>query len=464
MTFSPDLPALKSLRRRMTLVYLLAALALVALIGGGAYGLLSNYFFSATDSALRQKMSTEVIALGARDTGDATLDAQLAALPQRTTVSRDPDRRGSDERHEEPPRLRQEDSVNPDLLAVYVLPVDATGNVLGRGITQTQISVDANALQGALSSGSDWRTVRLSDGGLARLYTVRVEGAGTVAALQLGRSLSDQTQILNYLLMSLLGLAALAAVLVGTASWWLSGRSIAPAREAWAKQQAFVANASHELRAPLTLLRASAETARDELPAAAQSPRALLSDVLDETDHMNRLVDDLLLLSRLDAGKLPLLLEPVDLAVLAADTVRGMERLAAERGLTLKTHLPQEAALMQGDPTRLRQIILNALDNALRYTPRGGCVTVSVGAQGGQLQLAVADTGIGMAREDLARVFDRFYRADSARREGVTGNGLGLSITRALVEAHKGRIALDSAPGQGTRLTATFPRLPSPHA
>lgn len=454
MTAQPELPALTGLRRRLTAVYLLAALAVIALIGGGAFGLLSSYFRASTDDALRRKMASEAAVYGARATGDARANAELAAAP-RPSVPPPNERDGDDDRREAFARQRRADDVNPDLLAVYVLPLDATGNVAGRAGNQTPIA-DRAAFSAAMATGADWRVVTLEGGGRARLYTVRLEG-GSVAALQLGRALSDQDQVLNLLLGSLLIAAAAIALIVGGASWWLAGRSIAPAHEAWVKQQAFVSSASHELRAPLALLRASAETARNELAREATGARELLEDVLGETDHMARLVEDLLTLSRLDIGKLPLRLEQVDATALVADTSRQMERLATVRHITLAADLPEAALLVSADPTRLRQVLLNILDNALRYTPRGGQVTLSAAARGDWAEIVVADTGIGIAPEDLGRVFDRFYRADSTRREGAAGSGLGLAIARAIIDAHHGAIAIDSALGAGTTLTVRLP-------
>lgn len=455
MTRPPGPPLFTGLRLRLTGLYLLASLALVALVGGGAYGLLSNFFSAANDDALNRKMASELATQGLRPPPDNRAGSAPAVSTRPSQNDREAIEHSDDANREALARQRRQDEVNPDLLAVFVMPLDAAGNVIGRPLTQTQITPNRAAFAAALQNGVDWRTVALEGGGRARLYSYRAE-SGPVAVLQLGRSLSDQDQILNYLLLSLLAFGAATAVLVGAASWWLAGRSIEPARAAWAKQQAFVASASHELRAPLTLLRASAETVRDELPAGAESQRGLLDDVLGETDHMARLVDDLLTLSRLDAGKLALQLERVDVGALVTETARQMERLAAERGLVLTAHAA-DGLMVNGDATRLRQIILNGLDNALRYTPRGGRITVGAESRPGRVDIVIADTGIGIGPEDLGHVFDRFYRADSTRREGITGSGLGLSIVRALADAHHGKVAISSAPGEGTRLSVSLP-------
>jgi len=279
-----------------------------------------------------------------------------------------------------------------------------------------------------------------------------VGGITGPAVLQLGRTLGDQDRVLNSFLLGLLGLGAAAALAVGVASWWLAGRSLAPAHAAWDKQQAFVANASHELRTPLTLVRATAEVAQRGLPAS-DSRHELLSDILNECDHMSGLVDDLLLLSRLDSRALKLERSPLPAAELLADIQRQVSRLAGEHQVRLAVGAATGTLL--GDPARLRQVLLILLDNALRHTPAGGQVTLAAAPNGRSVEITVADTGTGIAPEHLPHVFDRFYRADPAR--GGEGTGLGLAIARSLVNAQGGHIRIDSQPGVGTMVTVRLP-------
>jgi signal transduction histidine kinase len=286
------------------------------------------------------------------------------------------------------------------------------------------------------------------------LLTYRVD-SGTTTALQLGRVLADQDAVLRRLLMGLLGLGGLATVLLGVASWVLAGRSLRPAQLAWERQQAFVANASHELRTPLTLMRAGAEVVQRTLPGEDTDRQAILADVLQECDYMSRLVEDLLLLSRLDTGGLALERRAVDLPDLIADVQRQVGRLAAARGSTLVAE--PVAGTVMGDPIRLRQVLLIVLDNALRYTPPGGTIRLTGRHQGRHVQITVADTGPGIALVHLPHVFDRFYRTDEARQAASSGTGLGLAIAKALVEAHHGQIGIESRQGQGTRVTVTLP-------
>jgi len=233
------------------------------------------------------------------------------------------------------------------------------------------------------------------------------------------------------------------------ASWWLAGRSLLPAEQAWEKQQVFVANASHELRAPLTLIRASAEVARRGL-AEGDGSGELLGDILVEADHMSKLVDDLLLLSRLDAGRLKLERQQILMSDLLPEIARQVNRVAEERRISLQQGETGGSAL--ADPTRLRQVLLILLDNAMTHTPDGGLVRLGSRVEGRFVMLEVSDTGRGVPAEDLPRVFERFYRADKGN-----GSGLGLAIAKSLVEAQNGQLRLESREGLGTKAIISLP-------
>jgi signal transduction histidine kinase len=449
------------LRLRLTLLYLLAALTLIAAVSGGAYWLLSSYFQSSTDLALEYRMSQQFRQLG------ASLPPALMAAERAWTASRPPSlaaslpRRNGDDGENEGDEVPQsaphsDDIYDAELAAIFVLPLDAAGRPSAATTAFAPLlAPDQQAVAAAIEQGQDVRTTSLSNGTRVRLLTYRVDRAEGAAIMQAGRALNDQDRVLRRLLLGLIALGGLSAVLLSMASWWLAGRSLHPAQQAWARQQAFVANASHELRAPLTLLRASAEVALRGVPKDARDQRALLEDVLHESDHMNRLVDDLLLLSRLDAGRLAIERSPVALGDLLADVERQIGRLAEERGVRLTVGAGQST--VQGDRTRLRQVLLILLDNALRHTPSGGAIAIDTRRRDGNVEIVVADTGSGIPAEHLPHVFERFYRAAGARGEDGQGSGLGLSIAKALVDAQHGQIAIASQLGNGTQVTVSLP-------
>ncbi|GAB3825218.1 sensor histidine kinase [Kribbella italica] len=230
-------------------------------------------------------------------------------------------------------------------------------------------------------------------------------------------------------------------------------RSEEHARQSEDRMRRFVADASHELRTPLTSIRGFAELTRQR--GGAMEP-ATTKRIEDEAKRMGLLVDDLLLLARLDQQR-PLQYQPVDLLTLAGDAVHDVEAVQPERTISLRILPDSGAPVVQGDEARLRQVLGNLVSNALHHTPIEAPVTVSVGTRDGHAVLEVADTGQGLSEEQKARVFERFYRADSARTRVTGGSGLGLSIVAALVAAHRGQVKVADTPGGGATFTVSLP-------
>src|SRR5438132_1332415 len=220
----------------------------------------------------------------------------------------------------------------------------------------------------------------------------------------------------------------------------------------------FTADASHELKTPLTVLRGGVERAITT-PGLPQDTLATLEETLQEIKRMTELVEALLTLARADEGIAPLHREPVDLREIVEEARETGELLAEEAGVRMEMTTPAEPVVMSVDATRIRQLILNLVTNAVKYTPAGGSVRLQLGPANGKLTLSVADTGIGIAPGDLPHIFDRFWRADSARtRTGERpGAGLGLAICKWIAEAHGGKIDVVSRPGRGTTFTVTLP-------
>jgi signal transduction histidine kinase len=450
------------LRLRLTLLYLLAALALIVLIGGGSYWLVGSYFRTTNDLALQHRMAHEFVRFGARlppelaaaDLAWYTNRGQLLPSQPPTAVisaSTSDDHNDGENRSDD---LAGEEAFDGELAAIYMLPLTADGVLIATtGVPTPAAASNRSAIAAARANGSDIRTDYASNGSRVRLLTYRIQAAGGPRFLQMGRILADQDRVLSKLLVGLLGLGGVSVLLLSASSWWLAGRSLRPVQQSWERQQTFVANASHELRTPLTLMRASAEVALRGLPHQDADRRELLGDVLHETDHMSKLVEDLLLLSRLDADRLKVARQPIAVPELLADVQRQIGRLADERGVRLCVGAVSGMAL--GDPTHLRQVLLIVLDNALRHTPEGGAVRIEAQTSGRQIAIIVSDTGEGIAPAHLLHVYERFYRADSAR--DTSGSGLGLSIAKGLIEAQHGQIVITSELGKGTRVAVVLP-------
>lgn len=222
---------------------------------------------------------------------------------------------------------------------------------------------------------------------------------------------------------------------------------------AFAGQRQFTADASHELRTPLTILRGEFELALSRARAAPEYRRTLESG-LEEVLRMARIVESLGLLARGDAGPARPHV-PVSLAALASEVTAAMQRRARETGLRLVFESSGEA-VVRGDGDALRRMAQNLVENALAYTPPGGEVRVSLTDAEGECRVCVADTGVGIAPEDLPHVFDRFFRGDKSRAN-TGGSGLGLSIVLSIVQAHGGQIEVESGPGRGSRFLVTLP-------
>jgi signal transduction histidine kinase len=260
---------------------------------------------------------------------------------------------------------------------------------------------------------------------------------------------------LNQFLGRLALLGGTCGIILGLGSWWLSGRSLGPAQNAWDQQQVFISNASHELRTPLTLIRASAEYGLLTHPDSEQ--KSLLEDILDECDHMNRLVEDLLLLSRADTHRLKLNREKIDLEDLLTEISIQVAKLAGEKKIHVA--LREAGGTILGDQVRVRQILLILLDNAIRFTPTGGEIGLESRQNGKTVTIQVEDSGSGIAPEHLPHVFERFYQAGGGNTDEDRNNGLGLPIAKSLVEGMGGTIRLESEEGKGTRVSIAFPAI-----
>lgn len=232
-------------------------------------------------------------------------------------------------------------------------------------------------------------------------------------------------------------------------------RMIERLEEAFHHISRFSADASHELRTPLTIMRGELETAVQD-PKLDADVRETLGAVLEETVRLSKIVDQLLTMSRLDAGEAFLEVSRFDFSELVRTTVEYMRLLADEKKLTLKVKAAEEVPV-EGDQPRLQQVIVNLLDNAIKYTPEGGSITVSVRREPEAAVLTVTDTGIGISLEGQAHIFERFYRTDKARSRELGGTGLGLSIVKSIGAAHGGRVSVQSTEGQGSTFRFEVP-------
>jgi signal transduction histidine kinase len=468
----PWTPAmLRYLRWKLSLIYGLAAFGLVAFIGIGAYLMVRSYFQTNTDLALQAKLAQEFQAAGApvpaelasaqqvwmeRNPSQIRTPTPIPSTPTQASGKVSGDHSGSLHSGDDGSDSEGEDAYENGLSDVFTLQGTQTSQIAP---VTSQISapvvLNAAAAAAAQVNGSDWRTITLSNGSRVRLLTYRNDTPGGPLIFQAGRLLNDQDFLLKSFLTGLIALAAGSLLVISAGSWWLAGRTIGPAQQAWEQQQTFVSNASHELRTPLTLIRATAEVGLRQKPGPEQGQ--VLEEIVGETDYMGRLVDDLLLLSRLDTHRLALERREIELSTFLGDVLRQVQMLAGKEGVQATVgHVNGQA---WGDPARLRQVLLILLDNAIRFTPSGGNIRLEASPSGKFVEITVHDTGAGIPAADMPHMFERFYQVRRPGREDIRSNGLGLSIARGLVEAMGGRIKLASREGQGTRVTVALPRV-----
>jgi heavy metal sensor kinase len=226
--------------------------------------------------------------------------------------------------------------------------------------------------------------------------------------------------------------------------------------DAFQQSKRFVADASHELRTPLTVLRSELESLAQN-PFGALDPYERLSSLLQPVERLSKTIERLFALSRLDAGEAQTEWVGIDLGELVATTADQMLLLAADKGITV-TCEARERVMVTGDRSRLKQVIVNLLDNAIKYTPVDGAVRLRVDAVEGRAVLTVADSGIGMPAEAVPHVFERFYRVDATRSDDTGGAGLGLAIVKTICDAHGAMVRVVSELGRGSSFHVTFPR------
>jgi signal transduction histidine kinase len=284
-----------------------------------------------------------------------------------------------------------------------------------------------------------------------------------IGQLYIGKDISFVYQLFHWLLMILV---ALGIVFFGVATFMsvvMSKRAMIPISGAFSRQREFVADASHELRTPLSVLLSSIDAMEMTIEPAKEEEGQenfvgkLLSNMRQEVKRMTNLVSDLLTLARSDSNTIETKTETFDFRPHADKALESVSPLAASKQISLNLDAP--ATLMAtGDPQRLSQLLYILLDNAIKYTPNGGEVRLSLSDEARQLCIKVQDTGIGIKQEDQDHIFERFYRADKSRSRQMGGHGLGLSITKWIVGTHGGSIQLVSEVGKGSTFVIRIPR------
>lgn len=349
----------------------------------------------------------------------------------------------------------------PGVADTFVLFLDAGGQVVGNpsGVTLTGLP-DTDALATAQATGRDLRDGTF--GGVhVRVLTVPAPGPTsddhhtTPGFVQAGIRLTlheQQEQELRWTItwISVLGLIGAALV-----TWLVTRRALVPIRAAFMTERRFVAAASHELRTPVAIVRASAELLERE-GHVAEEGQPLVSDIVSETDRLGRLIGDMLALASAEAGSVTLVRQPLELTGWLEGLARRLLPLVHAHGLTLRTEIPSAPVPVLGDEDRLSQILLVLVDNAIEHSPAAGTITLGLATDADDAAIAVTDAGPGVPPAERERMFEPFARLPGTRRS-TSGSGLGLPIARELARRHDGSLTIEDAPGGGARVVLRLP-------
>ncbi len=473
-----------SLRLQLTVWYTTAFAVLLLLTGAVFYQYLESSLEASVDTDL-QLRAQQIAGSLVLQQGRLLLHDLTIALPGLDTVPPTQDHSAAD--------------VNAGTL---VRLLDAHGALLGETPAFRKLRVPSASVTQSLQ-GTPWQgTILSASDQEVRLYSLQLVSEGKlVAVIQVGVSLTQLHMLLHQLVAALLIVGFLVLAFCAAGSYWLATHSFAPIQQlaetarkikggdlhqrvpvpsirdevqylavtlnemlesldqSFSRQRRFVADASHELRTPVAVIRNKADVALLH-PRTPQEYCTVLQSISAETRRLSHLISDLLALARGDEGQVQWEDEPVRLDWLVESVVASAQGLAHERGIQLSVQESEPITLI-GDETRLIQVIMNLLDNAIRYTHAGGHVQVSLSASASHAQLVVRDTGIGIAPEHLPHIFERFYRADPSRkRTGSSGTGLGLAIVEWIVRKYAGSVMVSSQVGQGSCFTVVLPLTP----
>src|SRR5436309_768996 len=342
----------------------------------------------------------------------------------------------------------------------YAIAETASRILKGPGYLDTLAMASGTTLLNAMDNGDTVADTKSSKGEPQRIYAFAVTVNGTPGVVQIGRSTEPEEAALSQLRIVLLAVLAVSIVPAVGGGYLLSGRALRPIKTAMDSQRTFIADASHELRTPVAVVRTNAELLKRHLGPdtghTAASDQVALDDILSESDRLGRMVDQMLTLAEADAGQRTVLSSEISLNELIDEVARSMRSIAETRQMLLETRLTDDVSV-NGDPGRLRELVSVLLDNAVKYADAGGRVECAMRKEHRKAIIEVSDNGPGIPRDVLPHVFDRFYRVDEARSRESGGTGLGLAIARHIVDAHGGTINIESSASGGTKVTVELP-------
>ena len=449
---------LKSIKFRLTLWFLAVIVVMLALFGTFAYYLLSRNLYRGLDQSLRDRV-----------------------IELQGSIKYDP--------------INRQFLIAPNV-GEFVMFYDAEGVLIQRLGPNIQADI-SRTVELALLGKKEFQTAERPEGPAVRFYAVPLDVASQDrVAFLVGRATNDIVSVLSIFRMVILNSSFFVVLLAGVGGFFLADRALKPVEKiaetartigesdlsrridihtddelgllaatlnsmigrleaAFKKERQFVADASHELRTPLAILQAESSLALEKERGLEDYQRSL-ELVSQEAAFMSEVVGKMLLLARSDSGSEPLDFEDVKLMPFLGEIAQDLELLVQDKGLRLELG-PLQDLKVRGDRVKLKQLFLNVLDNAVRYTPAGGSITASLVRRDSSAVASIADTGVGIPAEHLPLIFDRFYRVDRSRTAADGGTGLGLAIALTVAKMHGGDIEVESEPGRGSTFRVVLP-------
>ncbi len=296
-----------------------------------------------------------------------------------------------------------------------------------------------------------------SDDQSYRVYTTKFEKLGKTYYLQVFQDLYTENAIISYVVTILLAIGLLGFICLLPISNILAGRALIPVKKSFEDQKQFIADASHELRSPLTVVRTSLEVLNMKENETIGENKKWIDNIELEADNMSHLITQLLWIAQAENQKLFYNDQNEDLSSIVKEVVMLMEPNAEDNDIDLISFI-DENINFYGDQDKLVQLFRIFVDNAIKYTPDGGEITVELTQDKKNVVFTITDTGVGIAKEEMEQIFDRFYRCDNARKRGAGGSGLGLNIARSIVENYNGKIITESELNKGTTFKIELPK------
>ncbi len=273
--------------------------------------------------------------------------------------------------------------------------------------------------------------------------------------IQIVYNLKRENDMLAHLLM-VIGFGSLLSVFIAIlAGFYLANKALIPIKISWEKQQQFVADASHELRTPLSVMKLNLEHLFRFPDRSIEEESETIHQSIQEINYLSRMTADLLTLARSDSNQLQIIQESVQLDEILNQVVKDFSSLALLKNIALTAEI--HPIKMMGDKERLKQLFVILIDNALKYTNENGTITITGSVKNSRAVIDISDTGIGISKEDLPFIFDRYFRGDKSRTRHLEGSGLGLSIAKWIIESHLGKVRVTSKEGEGTHISVSFP-------